>query len=103
VAKPRLMPLPFSTTRRPSEVDHLEARRRSPGWVRDLTRDQLHGLALSLRRRWWEGVASSHEEWLLDACCSELEYRRRNGLRRGDAKVCSCELCLPPFDDALFE
>lgn len=75
----------------------LEARRRSPGWLRAFSGPELHGLALRLRRKFWHGETSSKEDWLLDCAISELEYRHRRGVRTPGSSVCCCELCLGPF------
>jgi hypothetical protein len=80
--------------------DHrYHLRRRSPGWVRVLDDAACHGLALKLRRRFWEGKSTSAEDWLLDQVISELEYRRRKATREQARWACCCELCLPPFLD----
>lgn len=78
---------------------HHNARRRSPGWVRALPLSGVHGLALKLRRKFWEGESTSREDWLLEGVLSELEYRHRAALRRGPERPCCCELCLGPFFD----
>lgn len=69
-------------------------RRRSPGWLRRMDDDQLHALAYRLRRTFLEGTATGPQEWLLECCFSELEYRRRQDLRYRNARPCSCELCV---------
>lgn len=72
-------------------------RRRSPGWVRALDQRQLHGLAFKLRRLASTEGLSDRQEWLWDACVSELEYRWRRDV--GSVWLCACELCIPPFPD----
>lgn len=67
-------------------------------WVRALEDRALHGLALRLRRKFWEGDSTSAEDWLLDRCISELEYRSRRAARNGTAG-CFCEMCQGPFED----
>jgi hypothetical protein len=42
---------------------------------------------------------SEQQEWLYDACVSELEYRRR--VTRPIWRCCSCRYCVPPFPDDL--
>lgn len=78
----------------------LPPRRRSPYWVRALADQALHGLAGKLQRLEHEPQASftSHQDWLLDACISELEYRAREDRRRGIG-ACTCCFCFGPFED----
>jgi len=74
--------------------DSAEARRMSPGWVRALPREQLHGLTGRLVRLWQLGEITDRQDWLLDCCFSELEYRQRH------PEVwarCSCQWCTSPF------
>lgn len=78
-----------------------EARRRSPGWVRALESRNLHALAFRLRWEYQDRGLSGPQEWLLDACISELEYRRRRALRCHSWSVCSCELCVPATDQVV--
>jgi len=76
--------------------DSPAARRRSPGWVRQLDRQQLHGLTGRLVNLWRAGDISPRQDWLLDACFSELDYRQRH------PEVwarCSCEWCCSPFPE----
>lgn len=84
-----------------------DARRRSPGWVRSMESRNVHALAFRLRNRFMVEGISSAEEWLLDACISELEYRRRRALRARSWSACACELCkggeAPPVDLPGFE
>lgn len=74
-----------------------ESHRVSPLWVRRMPQDRLHVLALSLRRRGSAEDLTERQEWLWRACISELMYRRRR--ERRTWKTCSCELCIPPFED----
>lgn len=78
-------------------MQHTELlrRRRSPGWVRALTRPQLHALAVRLQRLYHDQLLSPSQEWLLDACLSELEYRHRSSKALLDR--CWCQLCFTPF------
>lgn len=70
-------------------------RRRSPGWVRELPDRKVHGIAGRLNLLRPSGL-TPQQEWLWDACISELEYRRRDHLRSGNViGSCSCWLCLP--------
>lgn len=71
-------------------------RRRSPGWVRDLSQTQLHALAGRLCRLYRTEGLSEQQDWLLDCCISELEYRQR---RTSVWLRCTCELCMSPFED----
>lgn len=75
----------------------MDVRRRSPGWVRAYHDRALHGLAFRLIREQRTRDLSAHQEWLLDAIISELEYRRRHSPR--PAWACSCSLCVPPFPE----
>lgn len=72
------------------------ARRRSPQWVRDLGSRELHGLTGHLWRRWAEGTATDRQEWLWEACVSELEYRQRHR-QAGPWSWCVCQFCIAPF------
>lgn len=78
------------------------ARRRSPGWVRALDDRQLHAVTLRMQYAFWENQSSEQQEWLFDVCVSELEYRRRYRSGHGGV-ICSCELCLPPFEGSWWE
>lgn len=70
-------------------------RRRSPAWLRDLPDRQVHGIAGRLALLRPNGL-TSRQEWLWDACISELEYRRRHHTRNGTVlAACSCWLCIP--------
>lgn len=72
-------------------------RRRSPGWVRAFSSPSLHGLLGKFDRMRQSSDLSEQQEWLYDACVSELEYRRR--VTRPIWKCCSCRYCVPPFPD----
>jgi len=66
-------------------------RRRSPGWVREMSDTEVHAIAWRFMHERQEADLSRAQEWLFDACISELEHRRRTAphvLQR-----CSCELC----------
>jgi len=80
------------------DIDNdLNVRRRSPGWLRAFEDRPLHGLALRLRAKFWQGTSTSKEDWLLDMAISELEYRHRKAIRTPGERACCCELCLGPF------
>lgn len=74
-------------------------RRRAPLWVRDMSSREIHGICFRLNHERREDVLSDPQEWLWDACVSELEYRRRQA--RWPDHRCSCELCIDPFDPQL--
>lgn len=78
-------------------TDPLEVpRRRSPGWVRSMSDREVHQIAFRLLHEQRSSDLSRPQEWLLSACISELEYRRRRAL--WPERRCSCELCFGPFD-----
>jgi hypothetical protein len=79
------------------DLGAAETRRRSPGWVRARDGREVHALAFRLRYRFWTGVSSAAEDWLLDAVISELEYRHRRALRYDPRSACCCEFCVEPF------
>lgn len=66
-------------------------RRRSPLWVRELSQPALHSLAGRLRRDQASVDLTKGQEWLWDACISELAYRRRS--TSSAWPTCSCDLC----------
>lgn len=66
-------------------------RRRSPMWVRELSQPALHSLAGRLRRTSRHEDLSGGQEWLWEACVSELAYRRRSTSTAWP--TCSCDLC----------
>lgn len=70
-------------------------RRRSPWWVRQLSSRQVHGLTLRLEAERRASDTSDGQEWLFDACLSELAYRRR---RTVVADWCTCDLCMRLVD-----
>ena len=70
-------------------------RRRSPWWVRKLSSRQVHALALRIESERIHLGASDDQEWLFDACLSELAYRRR---RTVVADWCTCSLCMRLVD-----
>lgn len=72
-------------------------RRRSPGWVRSMTSAGLHGILGRFDRQRQGQDLSEGQEWLYDACVSELEYRRRT--TRPMWRACACRYCIPPFPD----
>lgn len=71
-------------------------RRRSPGWVRDMSSRELHAIAERFNRLRPSQDLSERQEWFYDAIVSELEYRRR--VARPSWSACACYLCLGPFD-----
>ena len=75
----------------------MPRRRRSPQWVRNYNDRALHGLALRLMKMGTTQDLSASQEWLWDACVSELEWRRAHHPRPQWA--CACMLCIPPFPD----
>lgn len=74
-------------------------RRRSPGWVRQWSLRDLHAVALRLNHERTQHDLSARQERFWDGLVSELEYRRRYGVRNGLRNVCHCELCFAPFDE----
>lgn len=78
-------------------MDDALTRRRSPGWVRALTDREVHAMAFRFSRDRQSVDLSAAQEWLWDRLISELEYRRRT--TRPGWQRCSCELCVPPFED----
>lgn len=72
-------------------------RRRSPAWVRSMTSNELHQIAGRFARQMREQDLTERQEWLFDACISELEYRRR--VTRPTWRACACYLCVSPFPD----
>jgi hypothetical protein len=73
----------------------LPARRRSPSWVRETASPALHSIVARFNRDRASADLTDAQEWLWDACISELEYRRRHC--RPAWKACACQYCLPPF------
>jgi len=57
----------------------------------------VHGIAFRLMQEERTADISDRQEWLWNACISELEWRHVNEPRF--LKRCSCELCVPPFPD----
>lgn len=82
--------------------DDLQARRRSPAWVRVMSDSQLHGLAGKLAREERFGRMTSRQSHLLDSVISELEYRVRRDLR-ANMRSCTCEYCISPFVEGAAE
>ncbi len=70
-------------------------RRRSPGWVREMSDRELHQIGFRFAHERQEVDLSDAQEWLWDAIISELEYRRRRA--RPAYTACACELCFSPF------
>jgi len=66
-------------------------------WVREMDSRTVHKLAYRLWRLWSHEGISDKEEWLLEACISELEYRQRN--RQQGWRLCGCQFCCTPFPD----
>lgn len=75
----------------------MDTRRRSPGWVRQLPDKDVHAIAMRFLAQQAHEDLTENQEWLWRALVSELEYRRRQ--TRPFWKQCSCELCIPPFED----
>ena len=74
----------------------MPRRRMSPQWVRELPSRTLHALAFKLQRLSVSTDLSPGQEWLFEACVSELEYRRRT--TRWPEVRCTCQLCFGPFE-----
>ena len=55
----------------------------------------LHGILGTFDRKRTGQDLSDGQEWLYDACVSELEYRRRTC--RPIWRACACRYCIPPF------
>lgn len=72
-------------------------RRRSPGWVREMSDRELHGIAFRFNHDRQTCDLTERQEWLYDAIISELEWRRRHA--RPGWTACACELCFSPFPD----
>lgn len=72
---------------------HSKSRSVVPLWVRALPGDDLHGLTYKLRENFFHGELSERQDWLLDRCFVELEYRARTGAR---SCLKGCSLCDPP-------
>lgn len=75
----------------------IPIRRRSPLWVRSLSSADLHAIAGRFARQRRCVDLTDRQEWLWDACVSELEYRQRT--TSPSWQRCSCHLCIPPFPD----
>ena len=71
-------------------------RRRSPGWVREMSSRELHAVAERFNRQRTTQDLTERQEWFYDAIISELEYRRRRA--RPTWSACACYLCIGPFD-----
>ena len=73
-----------------------DIRRRSPGWVRDLPDRTVHAMACRFIRDFAGPGLTPAQDRLLTSLLSELEYRRRDHLRRRQIlAACSCWLCIP--------
>lgn len=70
-------------------------RRKSPQYVREMTRAQLHGTAMKFQRQRQNDGLSASQEWLWDAIISELEWRHLHQL--DGQERCFCELCWVPY------
>lgn len=57
----------------------------------------LHGVAQTLLAAWREGTASRQQEWLMERCFSELDYRVRRAVRNHE-RPCTCELCFTELE-----
>lgn len=55
----------------------------------------IHGIMGTFDRQRTGADLSDAQEWLYDACGSELEYRRRQ--TRPIWRACACRYCIPPF------
>ena len=64
--------------------------------MRSLSSKALHGIPGKFDRDRRSADLTSAQEWLYDACVSELEYRRRRARHVLDS--CSCRYCVPPFE-----
>lgn len=73
------------------------SRRRVPLWVRQESTSKIHGIAGHLCREQEIRDLSRAQEWLLEQCFAELEYRWRR--ERRVWRRCSCAYCIPPFTD----
>jgi hypothetical protein len=73
------------------------SRRRSPAWVRAMPSNELHGIVGRFNLQRAHTDLSEGQEWLWDACISELEYRRR--IARPSWRACACMFCFSPFED----
>lgn len=71
------------------------ARRRSPGYVRAWSSPAIHGVVAKMNRQRMSADLSDAQEWLWEACISELEYRRRT--TRPAWRACACQFCFDPF------
>lgn len=72
----------------------MDTRRRSPGYVRQWPDKGLHAVTFRMQRQRATVGLTAKQEWLWDACISELEYRRRQA--RPMWRGCHCELCFDP-------
>jgi hypothetical protein len=69
-------------------------RRGVPGWVREMDRRAIHGLAGHLRAESFSHDLTASQEWLWRMVMRELTYRRAAALRGvGPWLICSCDLC----------
>lgn len=77
--------------------NHSAGRSIVPAWVKALDRHELHALALKLRRDFVDGELSDRQDWLLDRCFAELEYRHQHPEKYAS---CWCDVCVASWDDA---
>lgn len=78
-----------------------DKRRRSPGFVRSWSLDDLHAVALRFNHQRETEDLTGPQEWLWDGIISELEYRQRRALADHTQRLCVCELCSSPFEPEL--
>lgn len=71
-------------------------RRRSPSWVREWPSKAIHAVLGRFDRMRRTQDLSDAQEWLYDACISELQYRRR--IARPTWTACSCWYCFEPVE-----
>jgi hypothetical protein len=70
--------------------------RRAPLWVRELTSRNLHALAGRLLRESQTTDLSDAQNWLLDHCLGDLEWRWSHC--EPVWRRCSCWMCAPAWD-----
>jgi len=71
--------------------------RLAPMWVRELDRRQLHALTGKLVRLYGEEGLSDKQEWLLDRCLQELNWRRSHAVWPDPR--CSCQFCFSELEE----
>jgi len=73
-------------------------RRVAPQWVQELEPRELHALTGRLLREFRSADLTDAQDWLLDHCLDDLDWRWRN--TEPAYLRCACMLCVPPFDPA---